>query len=120
MSFYRNVIAAVAALGLSVCAFADDNMNNATTTTDTTTTTQEHTMQSSDASAMQDKVDLNKADAKELMKVKGISSAKAKAIVSYRKKHGEFKSVDEIKQVKGFKNTNEKTMDKIMDQLTVG
>lgn len=123
MSFYRSFIAAIAAMGLATCVFAADESTTATTNTqatteaaapaqtaDTTTTT----------TATQDKVNLNKATAKELAKVKGLNAAKAKAIVAYRKKHGDFKSTDDLKEVKGFKKMDEKTMKDITDQLTVG
>ena len=47
-------------------------------------------------------VNLNKAGAKEIAKVlKGIGIQKAKAIVAYREKYGEFKSVEELASVKG-------------------
>ncbi len=54
------------------------------------------------------------------MKVKGMGAARAKAIVMYRKKHGDFKSTDELKEVKGFKKMNEKKMNELTEQLTVG
>jgi competence protein ComEA len=47
-------------------------------------------------------VNINKADAKEIASaLKGIGPAKAEAIVKYRKKNGPFKSVDDLKNVKG-------------------
>lgn len=47
-------------------------------------------------------VNLNKAGAKEIAKaLKGIGIKKAKAIVAYREKHGEFKAVEELASVKG-------------------
>lgn len=46
-------------------------------------------------------VDINKADKKELMSIKGVGDAKADAIIDYRKKSGCFSSVEEIKNVKG-------------------
>ena len=47
-------------------------------------------------------VNLNKAGAKEIAKaLKGIGMKKAKAIVAYREKHGEFKAVEELASVKG-------------------
>ncbi len=47
-------------------------------------------------------VNLNKADAKEIAKIlKGIGLKKAQSIVAYRKKHGDFKAVEEVASVKG-------------------
>jgi len=128
MSFYRNVIAVVAAMGLATCAFAEDTATTSTTTTDTTATAPvvaptdatTTTKSSTTTTTTAEKVDLNKATAKELMQVKGINAAKAKAIITYRKKHGDFKSVDELKEVKGFKKLNETKMQQIVDQVTVG
>ena len=127
MSFYRKLIAAVAAMGLATAVFAaDENTQSSadetaapqavTTTAEATTTT----TATESTTTTQEKVNVNTASAKDLMKVKGLNSAKAKAIVSYRKKHGEFKSLDELKQVKGFKKMNEKSMQDLQDQLTVG
>lgn len=121
MSFYRTFIAAVAAMGLATAVFAADQ-NTSTQPMDTnsqattqTNDTQASATQTNDEAA---KVDLNKASSKELMKVKGINATKAKAIVAYRKAHGDFKSVDDLKDVKGFKKISEKAMKKIQDQLT--
>ena len=47
-------------------------------------------------------VDLNSATPSQLESVKGIGPAKAKAIAEYRDKHGAFKSLDELANVKGF------------------
>lgn len=113
MSFYRSVIAAVAAMTLASGVFAADEA----TTTQTEGTTAQH-MQTTEAN--QAKFDINKATAKELMQIKGITSAKAKAIVSFRKKHGDFKTLDQLKEVKGFKKMNNETMKEIQEQLTVG
>jgi competence protein ComEA len=47
-------------------------------------------------------VDINRADAKTIAKeLHGIGLARAQAIVEYREKNGVFKSVDELKRVKG-------------------
>lgn len=49
-----------------------------------------------------DRVNLNKADAATLQEnLKGVGEKKAEAIVAYRKEHGDFKTLDEIKEVKG-------------------
>lgn len=61
-------------------------------------------------------VDLNTASKEELDAVKGISPAKAQAIVDYRKTHGPFKSVEELKQVKGF---GEKSVARLQGEVVV-
>jgi len=62
-------------------------------------------------------VDLNTATKEELDGVKGIGPVKAQAIIDYRKKNGPFRSVDDLKNVKGF---GEKTVAKMRGELTVG
>lgn len=47
-------------------------------------------------------VDVNTADAETISaELKGIGLAKARAIVEYRKKHGPFRSADDLTLVKG-------------------
>lgn len=47
-------------------------------------------------------VDINTADAETLaLALDGIGIAKAKEIVAYREQHGDFKSVDDLEQVRG-------------------
>lgn len=47
-------------------------------------------------------VNLNTADAETLAReLKGVGTAKAKAIVDYREAHGPFNTVDELLEVKG-------------------
>jgi len=47
-------------------------------------------------------VDINTADVATLAaNIKGVGAKKAEAIVLYRKKHGPFKSVDDLKKIKG-------------------
>ena len=118
MSFYRTLAATVAAIGLASVAFAGDATSTAKQPA--ANTTQSADAQQATDAAQTGKVNLNKATAKELAKVKGITANKAKAIVAYRKKNGDFKSVEDLKEVKGFKRMNEKTMKEIQDRLTVG
>jgi len=46
-------------------------------------------------------IDVNTATKEDFMKIKGIGAKKAEKIISYRKEHGKFKSVDELVNVKG-------------------
>lgn len=46
-------------------------------------------------------VNINKADVKVLSQLSGISRKRADAIVSYRKSHGGFKSIDELTKIRG-------------------
>jgi competence protein ComEA len=138
MSIYRRLIVAIAAMGLATSVFAADETTTTTTTDNGTATTatapaadttasptasaepEKTTTMTTTTTASSDKVDINKATVRELMKLKGLNAAKAKAIVTYRKKHGDFKSLDDLKEVKGFKKINDKKMQTIEDQLTVG
>jgi competence protein ComEA len=62
-------------------------------------------------------VNLNTATLDELVALPGIGPAKAQAIVDYRVKHGGFKSVEELKDVKGI---GAKRFEKLKAELTVG
>ncbi|HSW69680.1 MAG TPA: helix-hairpin-helix domain-containing protein [Gammaproteobacteria bacterium] len=117
MSFYRTLIA-VAAIGLASVAFAAETNTDATKATSNSTQSMANT-QANDAAPME-KLNLNKATAKELAKIKGLNMTKARAIIAYRKKNGDFKSLDDLKEVKGFKKMNEETMKDIQDHLTIG
>lgn len=61
-------------------------------------------------------VNINTATQDELDAVKGIGPGKAKAIIDYRTKNGPYKSVDDLKGVKGF---GEKSLAKLRGELTV-
>ena len=62
-------------------------------------------------------VDLNTASQAELETVKGIGPAKAKAIIEFRKKNGDFRSVNDLDKVPGF---GKKTLDMVKKDITVG
>lgn len=61
-------------------------------------------------------VNINTATQSELESLPGVGPAKAKAIIDYRKANGNFKTVDDIKNVKGF---GDKTFDKLKSQISV-
>ena len=63
-------------------------------------------------------VNINKADFASLQKIKGMGKIKAKAIVDYRAKNGQFKSVNDLLKVK-CRGINEKWLNKISNFLTV-
>lgn len=61
-------------------------------------------------------ININTATAEELEKLPGIGPAKAQAIIDYRNKFGGFKTIEEIKNVKGI---GEKTYEKLKDLITI-
>jgi len=61
-------------------------------------------------------VNLNTASKDELVALVGIGPAKAQAILDYRKANGPFKTVEDVKNVKGI---GAKRLEKFRDQLTV-
>ncbi|MFO1282593.1 MAG: helix-hairpin-helix domain-containing protein [Burkholderiales bacterium] len=61
-------------------------------------------------------VNLNTATKEELVAVPGIGPTKAQAIVDHRSAHGPFKSVDDLKGVKGFRA---KLVEKLKSEFTV-
>ena len=60
------------------------------------------------------KININKADIKNLSKLPGIGEIKAKAILDYRKNIGEFQSLIELTKVKGI---GKKTLVKMLPYL---
>ena len=61
-------------------------------------------------------VSVNKADSEDLQTVRGIGPALAERIIEYRTTNGGFKSLDQLKEVKGIGDLK---FEKIKDQITL-
>lgn len=61
-------------------------------------------------------VDINTADAAELMTLPGIGQTRADAIVAYRQQNGKFQSIEDIMKVDGIK---EGSFAKLKDRICV-
>lgn len=61
-------------------------------------------------------VNINFAKKDELEKLPGIGPSKANAIISYREKHGHFKSIDDLEKVSGI---GSKLVEKFREYITI-
>lgn len=61
-------------------------------------------------------VNINSADMYQLCRISGIGESTAEEILTYRKKKGAFKSIEEIKNVKGI---SDRKFEEIKDKITV-
>jgi len=59
-----------------------------------------------DSEALYEKVDLNRASVEELVRIPYIGEYTARNIVEYRRDHGRFYAVEDVKNVKGIKEKN--------------
>lgn len=64
----------------------------------------------------ENKVNLNQADSIELQKLKGVGPSTAERILEYRREYGSFKSIEELKNIKGI---GEKTFEKLKNNLYI-
>lgn len=67
-------------------------------------------------SSKEEKININTADESELNNINGIGPSKAKAIIAYREENGDFKPIEDIKNVSGI---GEGTFLKIKDSICV-
>ena len=70
----------------------------------------------SDNSGSDGKVNLNQADQNKLQSVNGIGEKRAAKIVDYRKSHGNFNQVDDLKKISGI---GDKFLSNIKSKVTV-
>jgi competence protein ComEA len=120
MSFYRFILAAIAAAAIVSPVFADDAAMQSNSDSNAPAAMQADGQQQAAADQQSgDKININKATAKELIKVKGLNRSEVRAIIAYRKKHGDFKSIDDLANVKALKKVKPEAMKQIQDQLSV-
>ena len=63
-----------------------------------------------------EKVNINKANKQELTNIKGVGDSTAEKIITYRKEHGKFNTVEELKEVKGIGDSK---FNNIKDSVTL-
>ena len=66
------------------------------------------------ATTRESRLNLNEASATQLENLPGIGPSKAKAIIAYRDKHGGYRSVDELLEVKGI---GPKMLEKLLPEV---
>lgn len=76
----------------------------------------EESSASAGASAVDDRVDINKADITELTTISGIGDVRAQAIITYREQNGSFRDVKDITKVSGI---GDSTYNRIKDRIKV-
>jgi len=69
-----------------------------------------------DPSTERSKININESDAAGLMKLKGVGKVLAARIIEYRSTNGSFRSVEELKRVKGL---GQKLYEKIRDEVSI-
>lgn len=62
------------------------------------------------------KININQATVEELDRLPGVGQATANKIINYREEHGDFKSIEELKDVNGIGN---KKYEEIKDEITL-
>ena len=69
-----------------------------------------------DESKQEDLISINTASINELTSISGIGESKAKAIIEYREKNGNFEKIEDVKNVSGI---GESLFEKIKDYITI-
>ena len=94
---------------------SDQNEANAAAETISTAQTKTDST-SQDQGGNDGKINLNTASKEQLMQLTGIGDKKADEIIAYRQQNGNFKTIDDLKNVSGI---GDKTFEKISSQITV-
>lgn len=89
----------------------DACLNNSTSKESTTNASSDK-----ESTITNEKVNLNTATSEQLQTLSGIGESKAKAIIEYRETNGEFKSIEELKEVSGI---GDSLYEKVKDNITV-
>ena len=63
-----------------------------------------------------EKVDINRASFSEITTIPGVGEKLAYSIIAYRKSHGRFKNIEELKRVKGIKD---RKLEKLKKYITI-
>lgn len=121
-SLFPSVDEAIILGDTSVLSSISDSKSSLNSNSETVQTSSSMQNGSSDSmisefsSSATDKININTATRRELQKLVGIGEVKARAIIEYRERNGEFSSVDELVNVSGI---GEKTLEKIRADITV-
>jgi competence protein ComEA len=76
---------------------------------------QESGAESTGASVDDGRININTADADQLMQIPGVGESRAEAILSYRRENGSFSCIEDIMKVSGIKNA---LFEKMKDYIT--
>lgn len=64
-------------------------------------------------------VNINVATEADLMHIIGMTKSKAKSLISYRSQNGNFKTLDELSNVKGFKRLKAEKREALLEQMAL-
>ncbi|MBA3660166.1 MAG: helix-hairpin-helix domain-containing protein [Gammaproteobacteria bacterium] len=64
-------------------------------------------------------VNINQAPEEDLMRITGMTKSKAKSIIAYRNKQGQFATLDDLSKVKGFKRVKPDKLQAMVQQMTL-
>jgi comEA protein len=113
MSKYKILIGVIFLVFLGMTAYAAGGMSNPGGSGQTQNPDSSSPGMSSDQSSS---VDINSASVDELKKLPGVNDRLAKNIVDYRNSNGPFKSINELKNVKGMSDSK---FNKIKDKVVL-